>query len=167
MPRTASLHVGDGERAHESHKTPVTMPRGPFLTYPIGRPLSRVRRRARVIPATTPVATILTEHVSGTCWSCAVWAATEKPAIPSSADRRAFGRFRTASRWRRACVLQRASRERDQLPDFRYRQTTATLDVRGFPFRTAGRPPIDLGWRAAFLDWQRCEVSECVFTLEV
>jgi DNA topoisomerase III len=40
------------------------------------------------------------------------------------------------------------------MPDFRYRQTTATLDVRGFEFRTAGRQPIDLGWRAAFPEWQ-------------
>src|SRR5271165_5940793 len=40
------------------------------------------------------------------------------------------------------------------MPDFRYRQTTATLDVRGFPFGAAGRQPIDLGWRAAFPEWQ-------------
>src|SRR3984893_14108547 len=40
------------------------------------------------------------------------------------------------------------------MPDFRYRQTTATLDVHGFEFRAAGRQPIDLGWRAAFPDWQ-------------
>jgi DNA topoisomerase-3 len=40
------------------------------------------------------------------------------------------------------------------MPDFRYRQTTATLDVRGFAFRAAGRQPIDLWWRAAFPDWQ-------------
>jgi DNA topoisomerase-3 len=40
------------------------------------------------------------------------------------------------------------------MPDFRYRQTTATLDVQGFAFRAAGRQPIDLGWRAAFPDWQ-------------
>ena len=40
------------------------------------------------------------------------------------------------------------------MPDFRYRQTTATLDVRGFDFRASGRQPIDLGWRAAFPDWQ-------------
>src|ERR1700685_3783320 len=40
------------------------------------------------------------------------------------------------------------------MPDFRYRQTTATLDVKGFAFRAAGRKPIDLGWRAAFPDWQ-------------
>ena len=40
------------------------------------------------------------------------------------------------------------------MPDFRYRQTTATLDVHGFAFRAAGRQPIDLGWRAAFPDWQ-------------
>src|ERR1700719_2660490 len=38
--------------------------------------------------------------------------------------------------------------------DFRYRQTSATLDVRGFEFRASGRQPIDLGWRAAFPDWQ-------------
>ena len=40
------------------------------------------------------------------------------------------------------------------MPDFRYRQTTATLDVHDFAFRAAGRQPIDLGWRAAFPDWQ-------------
>jgi DNA topoisomerase III len=40
------------------------------------------------------------------------------------------------------------------MPDFRYRQTTATLDVRSYAFRAAGRQPIDLGWRAAFPDWQ-------------
>jgi DNA topoisomerase III len=40
------------------------------------------------------------------------------------------------------------------MPDFRYRQTTATLDVRGFPFKATGRQPIDLGWRAAFPEWQ-------------
>src|SRR4030088_1215741 len=40
------------------------------------------------------------------------------------------------------------------MPDFRYRQTTATLAVRGFDFRAAGRQPIELGWRAAFPDWQ-------------
>src|SRR3954470_15189224 len=40
------------------------------------------------------------------------------------------------------------------MPDFRYRQTTVTLDVRGHPFRAAGRQPIELGWRAAFPDWQ-------------
>src|SRR5271163_2062616 len=40
------------------------------------------------------------------------------------------------------------------MPDFRYRQTTATLDVKGFAFRAAGRQPIDLGWRTAFPDWR-------------
>ncbi len=39
------------------------------------------------------------------------------------------------------------------MPDFRYRQTTATLDVGGFPFKATGRQPIDLGWRAAFPEW--------------
>jgi DNA topoisomerase-3 len=40
------------------------------------------------------------------------------------------------------------------MPDFRYRQTTAKLDVRGSEFRAAGRQPIDLGWRAVFPEWQ-------------
>ena len=30
----------------------------------------------------------------------------------------------------------------------------AELDVRGFEFRASGRQPVDLGWRAAFPDWQ-------------
>jgi hypothetical protein len=46
------------------------------------------------------------------------------------------------------------------MPDFRYRQTTATLDVRGFEFRAAGRQPIDLGWRAAFPEWQPADDKE-------
>ena len=43
------------------------------------------------------------------------------------------------------------------MPDFRYRQTTATLDVRGHVFRATGRQPIEPGWRAAFPDWQPAE----------
>jgi DNA topoisomerase III len=39
------------------------------------------------------------------------------------------------------------------MPDYRYRQTTATLDVNGYVFRATGRQPIELGWRAAFPDW--------------
>jgi DNA topoisomerase III len=40
------------------------------------------------------------------------------------------------------------------MPDFRYRQTTVTLDVCGHRFGAAGRQPIELGWRAAFPEWQ-------------
>ncbi|WP_338665374.1 DNA topoisomerase [Pararoseomonas sp. SCSIO 73927] len=40
------------------------------------------------------------------------------------------------------------------MPDFRYRQTTALLDVRGHAFRATGRQPIEMGWRAAFPNWQ-------------
>ena len=40
------------------------------------------------------------------------------------------------------------------MPDFRYRQTTATMGVGDFPFKATGRQPIDLGWRAAFPEWQ-------------
>ena len=36
------------------------------------------------------------------------------------------------------------------MPDFRYRQTTALLDVYGHAFRAVGRQPIEIGWRAAF-----------------
>ena len=40
------------------------------------------------------------------------------------------------------------------MADFRYRQTTVTMDVRGSEFRATGRQPIELGWRAAFPEWQ-------------
>ncbi len=43
------------------------------------------------------------------------------------------------------------------MPDFRYRQTTATRDVAGHAFRAVGRQPIALGWRAAYPDWQPAE----------
>ena len=43
------------------------------------------------------------------------------------------------------------------MPDYRYRQTTATLDVHGHAFRATGRQAIDLGWRAAFPDWRPAE----------
>ena len=34
------------------------------------------------------------------------------------------------------------------MPDFRYRQTTASLDVGGAAFQAVGRQPIEIGWRA-------------------
>ena len=40
------------------------------------------------------------------------------------------------------------------MPDYRYRQTTVTLDVRGHEFRASGRQPIAAGWRDAFPDWR-------------
>jgi DNA topoisomerase-3 len=40
------------------------------------------------------------------------------------------------------------------MPDFRYRQTTAAIDANGFPFKATGRQPLELGWRAAFPEWQ-------------
>ena len=40
------------------------------------------------------------------------------------------------------------------MPDFRYRHTTVTLDVCGVVFCAAGSQPVELGWRAAFPDWQ-------------
>ena len=43
------------------------------------------------------------------------------------------------------------------MPDYRYRQTTVTLDVRGFAFRATGRQPIEAGWRDAFPDWRPAE----------
>ena len=43
------------------------------------------------------------------------------------------------------------------MPDHRYRQTTATLDVHGHAFRATGRQILELGWRAAFPDWRPAE----------
>ena len=40
------------------------------------------------------------------------------------------------------------------MPDYRYRQTTVTMDVRGFEFRATGRQPIEAGWRDAFPYWR-------------
>ena len=40
------------------------------------------------------------------------------------------------------------------MPDFQYRQTSVTLDVRVTPFNAVGRQPIELGWRSAFPDWK-------------
>ena len=40
------------------------------------------------------------------------------------------------------------------MPDYRYRQTTVTMDVRGCEFRATGRQPIEAGWRNAFPDWR-------------
>ena len=52
------------------------------------------------------------------------------------------------------------------MPDYRYRQTTVTLDVCGFEFRSAGRQPIEPGWRSAFPDWRPAdEKGEAAQTL--
>ena len=40
------------------------------------------------------------------------------------------------------------------MPDYRYRQTTVTMDVLGFEFRATGRQPIEAGWHGAFPDWR-------------
>ena len=40
------------------------------------------------------------------------------------------------------------------MPDYRYRETTVALDVRGHEFRASGRQPIAAGWRDAFPDWR-------------
>ena len=40
------------------------------------------------------------------------------------------------------------------MPDYRYRQTIVTLDVRGCEFRATGRQPIERGWRDAFPEWR-------------
>jgi len=36
------------------------------------------------------------------------------------------------------------------MPDYRYRQTSASLDVGGAAFQAIGRQPIEIGWRAVF-----------------
>ncbi len=43
------------------------------------------------------------------------------------------------------------------MPDYRYRQTTATLNADGFTFRATGRQLIDPGWRKAFPEWRPTE----------
>ena len=40
------------------------------------------------------------------------------------------------------------------MPDYRYRQTSVTLDARGYEFRATGRQPLEMGWRDAFPDWR-------------
>ena len=40
------------------------------------------------------------------------------------------------------------------MPDFQYKQTSVTLDVRGIPFNAVGRQPTELGWRSVFPDWK-------------
>ena len=43
------------------------------------------------------------------------------------------------------------------MADYRYRQTTVTLDVHAHAFLALGRQPIEPGWRAAFPDWHPTE----------
>ena len=40
------------------------------------------------------------------------------------------------------------------MADYRYRQTTVTMDVGGQEFRATGRQPLEAGWRAAFPHWR-------------
>ena len=40
------------------------------------------------------------------------------------------------------------------MADYRYRQTTVTMDVRGYEFSATGRQALEAGWRAAFPDWR-------------
>ena len=40
------------------------------------------------------------------------------------------------------------------MPDYRYRQTTVTMDAGGHEFRATGRQALEAGWRAAFPGWR-------------
>ena len=40
------------------------------------------------------------------------------------------------------------------MPDYRYRQTTVTMEVGGHEFRATGRQALEAGWRAAFRHWR-------------
>ena len=111
--------------------------------------------------------------------TCAVFrrahpATTQRPVVSSPDEKKLFD------------VITRAY-PAALMPDFRYRQTTAKLDARGFEFRASGRQPIDLeqrlkmlalrqslkhrlrvakyaagviGWRAAFPDWRLCRIPD-------
>ncbi len=46
------------------------------------------------------------------------------------------------------------------MPGYRYRQTTALLDVQGHVFRAVGRQPIEVGWRAAFGEEHESDVRD-------
>ena len=46
------------------------------------------------------------------------------------------------------------------MPDYRYRQTTVTMDVGGFEFRAGGRQLVEAGWRDAFPGWRPDEEKD-------
>src|SRR5471032_457032 len=114
----------------------------------------RVGQSFSVIPVPEPP--VIRKGASGTFYDKGLEGASHHAVIPNVntiADLREVWPRLTSDEKKLFDVIARAYLAA-VMPDFRYRQTTATLDVRGFQFRAAGRQPIDLGWRAAFPEWQ-------------
>jgi DNA topoisomerase-3 len=114
----------------------------------------RVGKSFSVIPVPEPL--VIRKGASGTFYDKGLAGASHHAVIPNVNtvdDLRAIWPRLSTDEKKLFDVIARAYLAA-VMPDFRYRQTTATLDVRGYAFRAAGRQPIDLGWRAAFPDWQ-------------
>jgi DNA topoisomerase-3 len=114
----------------------------------------RVGRAFSEIPL--PEAPIIRRGASGTFHNKGLAGASHHAVIPNvntvDALRETWPRL--SSNERRLFDVIARSYLSAMMPDFRYRQTTVTLDVRGHVFGTAGRQPIEFGWRAAFPNWQ-------------
>ena len=99
-----------------------------------------------------PEAPILRRGKAGHFWDKGLEGASHHAVIPNANTAADLPRIwpRLSGDERRLFVVIARSYLAALMPDFRYRQTTATLDVGGTPFRAVGRQPIELGWKAAF-----------------
>src|SRR3712207_2608440 len=101
---------------------------------------------------TVPAEPIVRRGKAGHFWDKGLEGASHHAVIPNANTVADLPRIwpRLSPEERRLFVVIARSYLAALMPDFRYRQTTATLDVGGTPFRAIGRQPIELGWKAAF-----------------
>jgi DNA topoisomerase III len=114
----------------------------------------RVGRAFSEIPL--PAAPIIRRGASGTFYDKGLAGASHHAVIPNVNTVETLRETwpRLSSNERRLFDVIARTYLSAMMSDFRYRQTTVTLDVCGHLFGTVGRQTIDLGWRAAFPDWQ-------------
>ena len=110
----------------------------------------RAGQTFRAVPVPDPP--VLRRGKAGHFWEKGLEGASHHAVIPNANTAADLPRIwpRLSGDERRLFVVIARSYLAALMPDFRYRQTTATLDVGGIPFRAIGRQPVELGWRAAF-----------------
>ena len=145
------LYDGEGKKA-------ITYPRAEtrYLPESLAPDIPRIvaglqaGQTFREIPV--PDRPIVRRGKSGHFWDKGLEGASHHAVIPNANTVGDLPRIwpRLSADERRLFVLIARSYLAALMPDFRYRQTTATLDVGGAPFRAVGRQPIELGWKAAF-----------------
>ena len=145
------LYEGEGKKA-------ITYPRAETRYLPeslvpdVPRVVAGLQAGQTFREVPVPAQPIVRRGKSGHFWDKGLEGASHHAVIPNANTMGDLPAIwpRLSSDERRLFVLIARSYLAALMPDFRYRQTTASLNVGDALFRAVGRQPIELGWKAAF-----------------